>query len=200
MKINEINAVFLFINEYVSLNFVIFNKLNDKLAKVCFIKHLYIVNNLKINILLNNNILESKNMFVHVDKKKFFVDSCDNFVASLKIIVKNDDDERVKRIIRSQINIVVLTHSCTIVFIKYREFKLLNRDLIFNFNDVKRLNKKDNVFFHIVDVNFFFVQVKNVTNQSIFLCKNKRFNILTKYEKKNCYLTSSKIRYLNVEF
>ena len=92
------------------------------------------------------------------------------------------------------------THLCTIVFIKYREFKLSNCDLIFNFNDVKRLNKKNNVFFYIVDVNFFFVQIKNVINQSIFFCKNKRFDILTKYKKKNCYLINSKIRYLNVEF
>ena len=155
LKINEINAVFLFINEYISLNFVIFNNLNDKAVKICFIKHFYIVNNFKINILLNNNIFELKNMFVHVDKKNFFVDNCDNFVASLKIIIKNNNNERVKRIIRFQINIVMSTHLYTIVFIKYREFKLLNRNLIFNFNDVKRLNKKNNVFFYIVDVNFF---------------------------------------------
>ena len=92
------------------------------------------------------------------------------------------------------------THSCTIVFIKYREFKLSNRDLIFNFNNVKRLNKKNNVFFYIVNVNFFFVQIKNITNQSIFFCKNERFDILTKYEKKSCYLINSKIRHLKVEF
>ena len=157
LKINKINAVFLFINEYISLNFVIFDNLNNKAAKICFIKHFYIVNNLKINILLNNNIFESKNMFVHVDKKKFFVDNCNNFVALLKIIIKNDDDECVKRIIRFQVNIVVSTHSYTIVFIKYRKFKLSNYNLIFNFNDVKRLNKKNNVFFYIINVNFSFV-------------------------------------------
>ena len=92
------------------------------------------------------------------------------------------------------------THSCTIVFIKYREFKLSNRNLIFNFNDVKRSNKKNNVFFYIVDVNFSFVQIKNITNQSIFFCKNKRFDTLTKYEKKDYYLINSKIRYLKAEF
>ena len=100
LKINEINVVFLFINKYISLNFVIFDNLNDKSVKICFIKHFYIVNNFKINILLNNNIFESKNMFVYVDQKKIFVDNCDNFVASLKIIIKNNNDERVKRIIR----------------------------------------------------------------------------------------------------
>ena len=200
LKINDINAVFLVINEYISLNFVISDELNDKSAKVSFIKHLYIVNDFKINILLSNDILESKDMSVHVDKEKLFVDSCDNFVASLKIIVRNDDDERVKRIIRSQINIFVSTHSCTIVFIKYREFKLSNRNFIFNFNDVERLNKKNDVFFYIVDVNFSFVQIKNITNQSIFLCKNERLDILIEYEKKDCYLISSKIRHLNAEF
>ena len=200
LKINDINAASLFINEYISLNFVIFDELNDKSARVCFIRHLYIVNDFKVNILLDNDILESKDMFVHVDKEKLFVDSCDNFVASLKIIVRNDDGERVKRIIRSQVSIFVSTHFCTTVFIKYREFKLSNRDLIFNFNDVERLNKKDGVFSYIVDVNFSFVQMRNITNQSIFLCKNERLDILIEYEKKDCYLISSKIRHLDAEF
>ena len=200
LKINDINAASLFINEYISLNFVISDELNDKSAKACFIRYLYIVNDLKVNIFLNNDILESKNMFVHVDKEKLFVDSCGNFVASLKIIARDDDDERVKRTIRSQVSIFVPTHSCTIVLIKYREFKLPNRDLIFNFNDVERLSKKGGVFSHIVDVNFSFVQVKNTTDQSIFLCKNERLDILIEYEKKDCYLVSSEIRHLNAGF
>ena len=50
-------------------------------------------------MLLNNDIFESKNIFIHVDQKKLIINSCDNFSISLKIVTKNND-ECIKRIIR----------------------------------------------------------------------------------------------------
>ena len=142
LKINDINSSSLFINEYIAINFVIFDEIDETSTKVCFTRYVHIINNLKINIFLSNDILDSKNIVIHVDKQKLIVDNCDNFTASLKIIIKNDDDERVKRIIRSQLNHTISTHFCNFIFIKYREFKLSNRDMMFNFHDLKRLKKK----------------------------------------------------------
>ena len=95
---------------------------------------------------MNNDIFDSKDIIIHVDKQKFTIDNCDNFIASLKIIIKNDDDERVKRIIRFQLNHIISTHFYNFIFIKYRKFKLSNRDMMFNFNDLKRLKKKRRIF------------------------------------------------------
>ena len=141
LKINDINSSSLFINEYITINFVIFNEIDETSIKVCFTRYVHIINNLKINIFLNNDIFDSKNIVIHVDKQKIIVDNCDYFIASLKIIIKNDDNERVKRIIRFQLNHTISTHCCNFIFIKYRKFKLSNRDIMFNFNDLKRLKK-----------------------------------------------------------
>ena len=51
-----------------------------------------------------------------------------------------------------------------------------------------------------MNVNFFFVQMKNIIDQSIIICKNERLNVLIEYEKKSCYLTNSKNRHLIVDF
>ena len=59
-KINNINFVLLFINKYIIVDFNVIEKIDNKLIKVCFIKYLYIIDKLKTNILINNNILKFK--------------------------------------------------------------------------------------------------------------------------------------------
>ena len=92
-------------------------------------------------MLIDNNILKSKNIFIYMNQKKFIVDSCDNFSTSLKIIIKNND-EYIKRTIRSQIEINILIYFCIIILIKYRNNKLLNCNIMFNFNNINQLRKK----------------------------------------------------------
>ena len=99
LKIKSIKLFTLNINKYILINFVIFNEINNKLTIVYFIRHFYIVNNFKTNILFNNNIFDLKNVVVHIKQQKFIINSCDNFSILLKVVVKNNDDERIKRII-----------------------------------------------------------------------------------------------------
>ena len=157
LKIKNIKLFTLNIDKYILINFVIFNKVNNKSIIVCFIRYFYIVNNFKTNILFDNNIFNLKNVVIHVNQQKFIINNCDNFSISLKIVIKNNNDEHIKRIIRSKINITILIHFYFIVFINYRNLKLLNRNMFFNFNNIEKLNKKNNVFFYIVNTNFFVV-------------------------------------------
>ena len=121
-------------------------------------------------------------------------------MISLKVVVKNNGDERIKRIIRSKVNVTISIYFCFIVFIKYRGLRLSNRNILFNSNDIEKLNQKNDVFFYIVNANFFVVQIKNIINKSIFIARNEQLGILINYEENGCYLVSSKIRYLAVEF
>ena len=82
------------------------------------------------------------------------------FFVSFNVIVKND--VRVKRIVRVQINVIIFVHLCFVISIKFREFKLLNCNMLFNLNYIKRFNKKNEIFVHLINFNFFFVQIKNI--------------------------------------
>ena len=104
-------------------------------------------------MLFNNDIFESKNIFIHIDQKKITINNCDNFSTSLKIVIKNNN-KRIKRIIKSQTKINILIYFCIIVLIKYCNNKLLNRNIIFNFNNIKRLNKKT-TFFRTLSMSIF---------------------------------------------
>ena len=200
LKIKNIKLSILNINKYFSINFVIFDKIDDKLITICFIRYLYIINNFKINILFNNNIFDLKNIVVYIKQQKLTIDNCKNFFISLKIIIKNNNSEHVKRIIRSKINITISIYFCFVVFIKYCESQLSNRNIMFNFSDIKKLNQKNNMFFHIVDANFFIVQIKNAISKSIFIYKNKQLNILIDYKENDCYLINLEICYLAADF
>ena len=93
---------------------------------------MHIVNDFKTNVFLNNNILKSKNIIFFVDKNKFIINNYDNFLTLLKIIVKNN--ERVKRTVHIQTNVFILTHFCFVISIKFRDFKLSNKNIMFNFD------------------------------------------------------------------
>ena len=98
LKVNNIKSIKLFINEYIIINFIIFNEFNNKIINVCFIRFVYIVENFKVNVLFNNNIFNLKNIIVYINKQKFIVDNYYNFSISLKVIIKNN--ERINCIVR----------------------------------------------------------------------------------------------------
>jgi len=57
---------------------------NDQLTVI--IKEMHIVNNLKIKILINIDILVSENIFIMLLSRKAIVNSCDNIELSLTVI------------------------------------------------------------------------------------------------------------------
>ena len=198
MKINDIELFSLCTSERIFIEFFISNEIDGKSVVARFTRYVYIVKELKTKLLLNNDILGSKNMIFHLNKEKLVIDSCDNFIASL--IVTFRFEKRVKRIIRAQTVTTILFHSVFVILIKFRDSKLLiDRNYMFNSNSIERLEKKSDVFFYIVDVNFDVVQIRNVTNKSIFISKNERLDVFQKYEKKSCYLINSKHRHFAVE-
>ena len=140
LKVNNISFIVLIIDKYISIDFFIFNKIDSEAAIVCFTRHVHIVDNFKINLFLNNNILKSKNIILYVSKRKLIINSCGNFVVLLQVIIKNN--ERVKCVVQLQVNVIILTYICILIFIKLCNDKLSNRDIMFNFNYIERLNKK----------------------------------------------------------
>ena len=69
MKVNNIDFIALFINKYILIDFFMSNKIDNKAITVCFIRYIHIVNDFKINLFLNNNILKLKNIVLYVNKK-----------------------------------------------------------------------------------------------------------------------------------
>ena len=65
--------------KYIILFIYIYN-INDKienLARIFFLKKIHIVDDLKINILINNNIIKLENIIVSHEKRTIHIENCD---------------------------------------------------------------------------------------------------------------------------
>ena len=132
IKIRNINDVMFNTKNYLSLIFRV-SKLTSNEATftiICFIRHVYIIDVLKIKIFISNNILESKQIILNFDKKKMIINSCQNFITKLNVINRNISIKQ-----QMKINDVtkISTRFCVIILFKLRDkFKLSNnKDFMF---------------------------------------------------------------------
>ena len=178
IKIRNIDD-FTFINKknFIFIFRMLNTSTNEKSIIVNFIRHAYVVNNLKIKLFINNNILNLKKMFVDLKNQKIIIENYKHITMLLKIINKNSS---IKRVIKINNITKILINFVTIIFFKLRDkFNLLNkRDFIFVSQRVEQLNIKNNIMSHIVDVYIVIVQTRNVNSKNVFLFKNIKLKIV----------------------
>ena len=89
LKIKSIKLFTLNIDKYISMNFVIFDEIDDKLTIVCFIRYFYIVNNFKANILFNNNIFDLKRLLVNISIISVITSTILINISDISIVILN---------------------------------------------------------------------------------------------------------------
>ena len=173
------------IKNYLSLIFRVSKLTSNEITFtiVCFTRHVYILDNLKIKMLLSNDILKSKQIILNLNKKKMIIDNCQNCIIDFNMINR---DIFVKR--QMKINDVIKISTCFYVIISFKlrdKFKLSkNKNFMFLSQYINRLNFENDVLLYIVDVNTTIMQIRNINIENVFLFKNCRINTIQKYEKK----------------
>ena len=163
-------------------------------------KQIYIVDNLKINILIELDILDSQKIHLDYKYKQLVIESCEEIIVSITItFVKNKINKVIRALIVSTIllksNIIVsmrlrdntqLLSNCNFIFISYQQ--------IFN-----RFSFENKILFYIIDANFSIIQINNTLDQFIKIDKNSCLDSLQKYKKKSYYIATSKYSYFVVD-
>ena len=188
IKIRDIGDFTLISKDYLSLIFRVSSTSTDKkLIIVSFTRYTYVVNGLKIKMLMSNNIFDSKKMSVDLKNQKIIIENCKHITTSLKIVSK---DLSIKRVIKVSNVTKISVNSVTMIFFKLRDkFNLSSeRDFMFVSQRVERLNIENNIMLHIVDAYIVVVQIRNANSKNVFLFKNIKLKIVQKYKKKKCYL------------
>ena len=76
-------------------------KKNNKISIfIKFIKDIYIMNNLKTNLLINMNIFDLKDVIIDISKKKIIFIKCENIIVFIQVIIR--DNVRIRKIVRSK--------------------------------------------------------------------------------------------------
>ena len=76
----------------------------------------------------------------------------------------------------------------------------INKNYMFYLKINFELKSKNNVYFHIVNVNMSIIQIRNIIDEIYIVLRHVKLNRVFDYKKKNCYLTNSKNVYLIVKF
>ena len=198
LKIRNIDDVVVAITIYISLIFRIFDvTADDKNAIAIFIRKIYIVKELKTKIFLSNNIFDSEQISINVEKQVLIIDSCKNIKIQFNVTNTNSS---IKRVARVNEVIKISIKSITTISFKLRDKNSLfiERDFMFTSLRIERLNHDEDVLSHIIDVHIEVMQMHNINSKDVYIFKNTRLELVQKYEEKNGYLANAKYAHLAI--
>ncbi len=90
----------------------------------------YVVDNLKTNILIELDILDLQKININYKREILELNYCQDITMSIIVIAIKD---KIKRVIRTLSAIVISTYSSTIIFIRLRDNVELSKDCDFMF-------------------------------------------------------------------
>ena len=160
-----------FLNKYAIIFMYFFevNK-NDKSVKIMIIKKIHLINNLKANMLLSIDFIDSEKIDINILNKIVHIDNCE-IIVFLKV-----------RIFRVIVQTSIHATKTTYVFFRSEIFLSIHhivmstdRDFFFESNEL-------NVFLyvHLVDAKSKYILIRNDSNYIVHIFKNCRMKRLTK--------------------
>ena len=156
VTIREIDVI-----QHVSSNYFMFDlwlfddDFNDFVI-IYIIKKIHLINELRVNILININISKIENIKINVLKRRLKIHNCTKFSIAINVV---DVDKRIDRLIRIKKVIFLSSHSIINVFIQIRDnFCLsIDKDYMFHSKVNLELKLKDDVYSHIININIFMI-------------------------------------------
>ena len=186
IQIRKIDVKLHDIFEYIELNFYIVDKRQNDFKIVVYFKcEIHFVDDLKINIFVDINILIFEFMILNLKHRLFFIVNC-NMTISFSMTFR---DQRIDKILRIVAIVIVSFYFCVIVSIKLRDNVLfIDRDYNFCFKSNQMLKQKNDFFVVIIDFNSMTIQIWNVNDQFYRISRNLKIDNFRDFEKENCYL------------
>ena len=139
---------------------------------------MHIIDDLKIKMLLNVNILDFERMNIDVDEEKLLIKSCNNLIINIKIKIKNNVN--IRRTIRNQKRKTIFFKSTIKIFIELSILIFLsNKNYLFEFNYTR-------VYVYIINVDVFFICLKNDIDIFKIVSRHFNLNIIIKYNVDLC--------------
>ena len=178
ITVRELNTNKHFTDKYVIVFMYFFEKdKNDTTVKAKIIRKVHLINDLKTNMLLKNDVLNSKKFDIFTSTSSAYIESCEIIIS---IFIKNRFVSRstfvhfIKtRIISSRIEISIFIH----------KISLSKRDYLFEFAETNFF-----MYFHIVNIIINVILMRNNNAISIKNFKNLRLNKLIELKHSNALM------------
>lgn len=173
------------------MNLFFSERIKNGLVIAYIIVEVYVVDNLKINILMKTNVIKSKDMIINFDKKIIIISICDNVEVPMMIWKRKTP---VNCAIRTITHIVVSVEDIMVISIKLKSLALSkDRNFSFCLKKSNQFDLKGEFFTHVTDSNLITMQVWNTLTKSYTVSKNFKIGHLRNYDKKNAFWSLWKI-------
>jgi hypothetical protein len=145
---------------------------------------MHLIENLKANMLINNDILESEKIIIDVQQKRITIGNCESMIIEIKI---HQRKLFVRRNVISQIVNVISSEAYVKISYKIKDL-LSNRDFLFeSFSEVSI-----SIYAHVIDVQTTDVIVRNESAKSMKISRNFKLEVTQKIQYDDCFYASQK--------
>jgi hypothetical protein len=181
LTIKNIEANIHEIKKYVNVSIYLSSK-NDSTRLIEIHREMHLVKELKVNMLIDNDILESKNIVIDVQHKMTTIRSCENLTIEIKIHQRESFVR--KKVINQFANVI---SSELYVKIPYKMKDLFsNRDFLFeSFSEVSIF-----IYAHVIDARTTDVIVRNESAKSMKISRNFKLGVAQEIQNDDYFYVS----------
>lgn len=132
----------------------------------------------------------TKKMQLDLNKKIVKIDNYQRFTVNIFILIKNLSN--LKQAVWIKDWIVISSYALLKISVLMKENKLsADHDLIFKSDYDQDLKQMSDLFMHVVNISFFFMQVQNDIKRSIIIQQHARIEAVLEYEENDYFLMNS---------
>ena len=156
-------------------------EIDDQTKKIraIFRRELYVINALKINVFIDNDIMSAKNILIDLTKR---IIKIERYKIIVSIKVKTSHDIAVQKSIHLRKIIVILSRFKQMIGI-YHLTVFVNRDYFFEFTELNYLT----IYVYMIDVIIKIVMMRNKFDIIIHILRKHRLNKVTELKLLNIY-------------
>ena len=188
----SINRHFTFEYVIVFIYFVDKNTI-DKEIKTCFRREIYIVDNLKANMLIENDIIDSEIFIINLNNKIVRINNCD---VTISIEIRSFKISTIQLSIHlKKIIIVSIYVELTIFIHRMKNILFVARDFLFESKIINQLS----MYVHLIDAVIETIIVRNDNDMSIQISRNMQLNKIFKLKYFNVFFVDNENEQKNDE-
>ena len=197
ISIRDVSNKIVSTDKYAMITIYIKEIVDDIERSACLTMKIYIMNDLKTNILIETNIITSQEITMNLKTRTIKLERCQRLNISIDVVARTQP--HFKRIIRIKSSITIASNITTEVPIAYNDTIPEDRDFLFEPDCAQEFESANEIFAHIVDFTISMIQIYNVTAVPIRLPRKARLEALYEYKQDGVFLTTSTEANLAIE-
>ena len=169
-------------NKYAMLS-MYFSETNsaDISTKTIIIREVHLIDDLKANLLINNDILDSKQIDIFNSTGTALIDSYD---VTISITTRTEVRSQIRSIHALKAITIFSRFKCLVSI--HHMFSLFNRDFLFESVEINLT-----IYTHLVNLKTSFILIRNDRIQSMKIFKNFRLRTIKEFDYSNAYQVDS---------